>query len=69
MSGQDVGWAFLFLVVVALIIVVGVVVGMIVAGRIDRLMAPRPPKPADTSPSGEPASAGQQSTPDQEEQP
>jgi hypothetical protein len=36
-----IGSAFLFLAVVALVIVVGVVVGMIVASRIDRLMTPR----------------------------
>ena len=69
MSSQDLGWAFLYLVVVALFIVVGVVVGMIVAGRIDRLMAPRPPKPADAPPAGEPASADQRPAPDEEEQP
>ena len=69
MNEEDLGWAFLYLVVVALFIVVGVVVGMIVAGRIDRLMAPRPPKPADAPPAGEPASADQRPAPDEEEQP
>jgi hypothetical protein len=64
-SGQDLGWAFLFLVVVGLIVAIGVVVGMIVAGRIDRLMAPRPPKPADPA-AGEPASADQRPAPDEE---
>ena len=69
MSSQDLGWAFLFLVVVGLIVAIGVVVGMIVAGRIDRLMAPRPPKPADQPPAGEPATADQRPAPDEEEQP
>ena len=32
----------LFVSIVALVAVVGVVVGMIVAGRIDRVLAPRP---------------------------
>jgi hypothetical protein len=68
-NSEDVGWAVLFLVVVGLIIAVGVVVGMIVAGRIDRLMVPRPPTPADASPAGEPASADQRTAPDEEEQP
>lgn len=53
MNADDLGWAFLFLVVVALIIVVGVLVGMIVARRIDGLQAPRPPRPPD-----EPAPVG-----------
>ena len=68
MSDQDLGWAFLFLVMVGLVIAVGVVVGIIVAGRLDRLMAPRPPTTADTPP-GEPASADQRQAPDEEEQP
>jgi hypothetical protein len=46
---DDLSWAFLFLVVGALIIVVGVLVGMIVARRIDGFLAPRPPRrPDDT---------------------
>jgi hypothetical protein len=48
---DDLGWAFLFLVVVGLFVAIGVVVGMIAAGRIDRLMAPRPrPRPDDPAP-------------------
>ena len=69
MSSHDLGWAFLFLVVVGLIVAIGVVVGMIVAGRIDRLMAPRPPKPADEPTPGGPASADQSPAPHEEEQP
>jgi hypothetical protein len=55
---DDLSWAFLFLVVVAVIIVVGVLVGMIVAGRIDRLQAPRPARP-----SGEPTSGSEAPVP------
>jgi hypothetical protein len=40
---DDIGFAILFLVVVALMIAVGVVIGIIVAGRIDRLQAPKRP--------------------------
>ena len=69
MNSQDIGWAFLFLVVVGLIVAIGVVVGMIVAGRIDRLMAPRPPKPADAPPAGEPSTGDQPLGPLEEEQP
>ena len=69
MNSQDIGWAFLFLVVVGLIVAIGVVVGMIVAGRIDRLMAPRPPKPAEAPPAAGPAPAGQQPGPHEDEQP
>ncbi len=47
MNADDLGWAFLFLVIVALIVVVGVLVGMIVARRVDSLQAPRPARPAD----------------------
>ena len=48
MNPDDLGWAFLFLVIVGLIVAIGVVVGIIAAGRIDRLMAPRPrPRPDD----------------------
>jgi hypothetical protein len=47
-NATDLGWAVLFLVVVALFVTIGVVVGMIAARRIDRLMAPRPrPRPDD----------------------
>jgi hypothetical protein len=47
------GSVVLFLFVVGLVIAVGITVGMIVAGRIDRIMAPpRPiaPRPADPAP-------------------
>jgi hypothetical protein len=60
--------ALAFLVIVGFVILVGVVVGMIVAGRIDRLMAPRPRTPAQTPPPGEPASADPPPAPDEEEQ-
>jgi hypothetical protein len=68
-SGQDLGWALLFLVVVGLMVAVGVAVGMIVAGRMDRLVTPRPPKPADEPAAVEPASAEQPPVPNEEEQP
>ena len=61
MNGDDLGWAFLFLVVVALFVTIGVVVGMIAAGRIDRLMAPRPrPRPDDEPAPTSPAESGQE---------
>ena len=61
MNADDLGWAFLFLVVVALFVTVGVVVGMIAAGRIDRLMAPRPrPRPDDEPAPTSPAASGQE---------
>jgi hypothetical protein len=41
------GSAFLFLAVVGVVIAVGVVVGMIAAGRIDKLMTPAPKPPVD----------------------
>jgi hypothetical protein len=37
-----IGDLVIFVSIVGLVVVVGVVVGMIVAGRIDRIMAPRP---------------------------
>jgi len=37
----------IFVGIVGLVVVVGVVVGMIVAGRIDRILAPRPASPRD----------------------
>jgi hypothetical protein len=40
----------LFAGLVTVILAVGVAVGMIVAGRIDRLLAPRPAKPAEPAP-------------------
>ena len=61
MNGNDLGWAFLFLVVVAVFVTIGVVVGMIAAGRIDRLMAPRPrPRPDDEPAPTSPAAPGQE---------
>jgi hypothetical protein len=51
------GSVVLFLLVVGLVIAVGIGVGMIVAGRVDRIMAPPRPlgaPPAD--PAGEPES-------------
>ena len=69
MTSQDLGWAFLFLVVVGLFIAVGVVVGMIVAGRIDRLMAPRPPRPPDEPAPATPAPAEAGPMPDEEDTP
>jgi hypothetical protein len=60
-NGNDLGWAFLFLVVVAVFVTIGVVVGMIAAGRIDRLMAPRPrPRPDDEPAPTSPAASGQE---------
>jgi hypothetical protein len=48
------GSLVLFVVVVGLVIVVGIAVGMIVAGRIDRLVAPpRPPGPGTAEPAAE----------------
>ena len=61
MNADNLGWAFLFLVIVALFVTVGVVVGMIAAGRIDRLMAPRPrPRPDDEPAPTSPAEPGQE---------
>jgi hypothetical protein len=54
-TADDLGWALLFLAAVALMIAVGFAVGMIVAGRLDRIMAPRPPRPADAVPPSTPA--------------
>ena len=47
---DDIGWAILFLAVVGLMIAVGVVIGIIVAGRIDRLQAPKRPGGGDDDP-------------------
>ena len=61
MNADNVGWAVLFLVIVAVFVTVGVVVGMIAAGRIDRLMAPRPrPRPDDEPAPTSPAESGQE---------
>jgi len=52
-NATDLGWAFLFLVVVGGVIAIGVVVGMIAAGRIDRLMSSTPhPRPDDRAQAG-----------------
>lgn len=71
MTADNLSWAFLFLVVVGLMIVIGIVVGMIVAGRIDALMAPKPRKtPEEPDVPAEPtAEAELAPTPDQEEHP
>lgn len=37
----------IFVGIVGVVVVLGILVGMIVAGRIDRLLAPRPPAPQD----------------------
>jgi hypothetical protein len=50
---DKIGYLFLFLSLVAVILAVGILVGMLVAGRIDRLMTPRPAGRQD----GDPASA------------
>jgi hypothetical protein len=47
---DDIGWAMVFFAVVGLMIAVGVVIGIIVAGRIDRLMAPKRPGARDDAP-------------------
>lgn len=61
-----------FIGIVGLVVVVGILVGMIVAGRIDRILAPRPALPADpegsASSAGRPAIAGHDPAA-QEEQP
>lgn len=54
MNPDDLSWAFLFLVVVGLMIGIGVVVGMIAAGRIDKLMTPGPKRPRDDVPGAAP---------------
>ena len=64
MNADNLGWALLFLVIVAVFVTVGVVVGMIAAGRIDRLMAPRPrPRPDDEPAPTSPAAPGQEDAP------
>jgi len=45
----------IFVGIVGLVVVVGILVGMIVAGRIDRIIAPRPAGPA---PEGDPSRGG-----------
>jgi hypothetical protein len=39
--------------IVALVVIVGVMVGMIVAGRIDRIISPRPAPPPTVTPGPE----------------
>lgn len=63
MNEDTLGWAFLFLVVVGVVIAVGVVVGMIAAGRIDKLMTPAPRRRPDD------ATAVSPTTPIEEDQP
>jgi hypothetical protein len=46
--------AAVFLAVVGLVIVVGIAVGMIVAGRIDRIIAPRKPAAGTPDPVADP---------------
>ncbi len=46
---DKIGYAFLFLSLVAVIVAVGLVLGILVAGRIDRRMTARP-KPSDATP-------------------
>jgi hypothetical protein len=67
-SGESLVPALAFLVIVGFVILIGVVVGMIVAGRIDRLMVPRPRTPAQTQTPGEPASGDPLPPSDEEEQ-
>jgi hypothetical protein len=42
---ENLGDLLIFISIVAVIVVVGLVLGMLVAGRIDRLMTPRPKAP------------------------
>ena len=42
-----------FVGLVGLVVAVGITVGMIVAGRIDAILAPRPVPPAETAPESE----------------
>ena len=50
---SDLETLIVFIVVVGLMVAFGVLVGMIVAGRIDRLMTPRPAPPPDPVPEQE----------------
>jgi hypothetical protein len=45
-----IGYAMLFLTLVAVVVAVGILVGMLVAGRIDRLTTPRPASRDDGDP-------------------
>ncbi len=60
----NVSAAIVFLGIVGLVVVMGIVVGMIVAGRLDRLMTPGPRPPAD----GPGAAAGPERDPAQPEE-
>ena len=51
---DKIGYLFLFVSLVALVVVVGILVGMLVAGRIDRLMTPRPVRREDEDAASEP---------------
>lgn len=68
MNATDLGWAFLFLVIVGIVIAVGIVVGIIVAGRLDRLQAPRPVRPGDEAQAGARAAGATDDT-DEEQAP
>jgi hypothetical protein len=50
------GSVVLFLLVVGLVVAIGIGVGMIVAGRVDRIMAPPRRHDAPANPAGEPES-------------
>jgi hypothetical protein len=52
---SDLEALIVFVVVVGLLAAFGVLVGMIVAGRIDRIMAPRPVQRVEEPSGGEPA--------------
>jgi hypothetical protein len=47
---ENLGDLFIFISIVAVIVVVGLLLGMLVAGRIDRLMTPRPRAPREPVP-------------------
>ena len=66
MNADNLGWAFLFLVVVGVVVAGGIVIGMIAAGRIDKHMTPGPKaRPDDPPPGAVPAPP----TSSQEDQP
>lgn len=53
-TATTIGDAMIFVAIVAVVILVGIAVGMIVAGRLDRIMAPRPPAGDGTAPEPDP---------------
>jgi hypothetical protein len=53
----------IFIAIVGLVVVVGVLVGMIVAGRIDRILAPKPAPPAGDGDQGSTSNAAQEERP------